>query len=63
MPLIFFQNVTGYMVGKDFEADGIIKKGSQMVNAVSNSTVPHLTVIIGSSYGAGTYGMSGQGVR
>lgn len=60
VPLVFLQNITGYMVGKDFEADGIIKKGSQMINAVSNSTVPHLTVIIGSSYGAGTYGMSGR---
>ncbi len=60
VPLVFFQNITGYMVGKDYEADGIIKKGSQMINAVTNSTVPHLTVIIGSSYGAGTYGMSGR---
>ncbi|QYG94483.1 acyl-CoA carboxylase subunit beta [Iamia sp. SCSIO 61187] len=60
VPLVFLQNVTGYMVGKDFEAEGIVKKGSQMINAVSNSTVPHLTVIIGSSYGAGTYGMSGR---
>ena len=60
MPLVFLQNITGFMVGKDFEADGIIKKGSQMINAVTNSTVPHLTVIIGSSYGAGTYGMSGR---
>ena len=60
VPLVFFQNITGFMVGKDFEADGIIKKGSQMINAVSNSTVPHLTVIVGSSYGAGTYGMSGR---
>jgi acetyl-CoA carboxylase carboxyltransferase component len=60
VPLLFLQNITGYMVGKDFEADGIIKKGSQMLNAVTNSTVPHLTVIIGSSYGAGTYGMSGR---
>ncbi len=60
IPLLFLQNITGFMVGKDFEADGIIKKGSQMINAVSNSTVPHLTVIIGSSYGAGTYGMSGR---
>jgi len=59
-PLVFLQNITGYMVGKDFEADGIIKKGSQMINAVTNSTVPHLTVTIGSSYGAGTYGMSGR---
>jgi acetyl-CoA carboxylase carboxyltransferase component len=59
-PLIFVQNVTGYMVGREFEAAGIIKKGSQMINAVTNSTVPHLTIIIGSSYGAGTYGMSGR---
>ncbi|MFP5580196.1 MAG: carboxyl transferase domain-containing protein, partial [Acidimicrobiia bacterium] len=59
-PLVFLQNITGYMVGKDFEAQGIVKKGSQMINAVTNSTVPHLTVIIGSSYGAGTYGMSGR---
>jgi acetyl-CoA carboxylase carboxyltransferase component len=60
VPLLFLQNITGFMVGKDFEAQGIIKKGSQMLNAVSNSAVPHLTVIIGSSYGAGTYGMSGR---
>ena len=60
VPLVFLQNITGYMVGRHFEAAGIIKKGSQMINAVTNSTVPHLTVIIGSSYGAGTYGMSGR---
>ena len=60
VPLVFIQNITGYMVGKDAEAEGIIKKGSQMLNAVTNSTVPHLTLIIGSSYGAGTYGMSGR---
>jgi acyl-CoA carboxylase subunit beta len=60
VPLIFVQNITGYMVGKDAEAEGIIKKGSQMLNAVTNSTVPHITLIIGSSYGAGTYGMSGR---
>jgi acyl-CoA carboxylase subunit beta len=60
VPLVFLQNITGYMVGRDYEADGIVKKGSQMINAVTNSTVPHLTVIIGSSYGAGTYGMSGR---
>lgn len=59
-PLVFLQNITGFMVGKDFEQAGIIKKGSQMLNAVSNSTVPHLTIIIGASYGAGTYGMSGR---
>ncbi|MCP3854456.1 MAG: acyl-CoA carboxylase subunit beta [Actinomycetia bacterium] len=60
LPIVFLQNITGFMVGKDYEADGIIKKGSQLINAVANSTVPHLTVIIGSSYGAGTYGMSGR---
>ena len=60
VPLVFVQNITGYMVGRDYEAGGIIKKGSQMINAVTNSTVPHITVIIGASYGAGTYGMSGR---
>ncbi|MFI5036070.1 MAG: acyl-CoA carboxylase subunit beta [Acidimicrobiales bacterium] len=60
VPLIFVQNITGYMVGREAEAEGIIKKGSQMLNAVTNSTVPHLTLIVGSSYGAGTYGMSGR---
>ena len=60
VPLVFLQNLTGFNVGKDFEEAGIIKKGSQMINAVTNSTVPHLTVIIGASYGAGTYAMSGR---
>jgi acetyl-CoA carboxylase carboxyltransferase component len=60
VPLLFLQNITGYMVGRDFEAGGIIKKGAQMLNAVSNSQVPHFTVILGASYGAGTYGMSGK---
>jgi len=59
-PLIFLQNVTGFLVGKDFERQAIIKKGSQLINAVSNSTVPHLTIIIGASFGAGTYAMSGR---
>jgi len=60
MPIIFLQNVTGFLVGKDFERQAIIKKGSQLINAVSNSTVPHITIIVGSSYGAGTYAMSGK---
>ena len=60
MPLVFLQNVTGFVVGKDVEHGGIIKKGSQLINAVTNSTVPHLTVIIGNSYGAATYAMSGR---
>jgi len=59
-PILFLQNITGYMVGKDFEWGGIVKNGSKMINAVSNSTVPHITVIVGSSYGAGNYGMSGR---
>ena len=60
VPLLFLQNLTGFVVGRDFEQAGIIKKGSQMLNAVTNSTVPHLTVIFGASYGAGTYAMSGR---
>jgi acetyl-CoA carboxylase carboxyltransferase component len=60
VPLLFLQNVTGFVVGKDAEQAGIIKKGSQMINAVTNSTVPHLTVIVGASYGAATYAMSGR---
>jgi len=59
-PLLFLQNTTGYMVGKDYEQRGIIKAGAQMINAVSNSAVPHLTVIMGASYGAGNYGMCGR---
>jgi len=60
VPLVFLQNLTGFVVGRDFESAGIIKKGSQLINAVTNSTVPHFTVIIGASYGAGTYAMSGR---
>jgi acetyl-CoA carboxylase carboxyltransferase component len=60
VPLLFLQNLTGFVVGRDPEQAGIIKKGSQMINAVTNSEVPHLTVIIGASYGAGTYAMSGR---
>ncbi len=59
-PLIFLQNTTGYMVGKEYEQGGIIKDGAKMINAVSNSRVPHLTINIGSSYGAGNYGMCGK---
>jgi acetyl-CoA carboxylase carboxyltransferase component len=60
VPILYLQNITGYIVGRDFERGGIIKHGSQMINAVSNSTVPHITVILGASYGAGNYGMSGR---
>lgn len=60
IPLVFLQNVTGFMVGKHYEQAGIIKDGAKMINAVANSTVPHLTVIMGASYGAGNYGMCGR---
>jgi len=59
-PLLFLQNITGFMVGRRYEEGGIIKDGAKLINAVSNSTVPHITVMIGSSYGAGNYGMSGR---
>nr|WP_170070087.1 carboxyl transferase domain-containing protein [Knoellia remsis] len=59
-PLLFLHNTTGYMVGKEYEQGGIIKHGAQMINAVSNSTVPHISIVIGGSYGAGHYGMSGR---
>ena len=60
VPLVFLHNITGYIVGTDFEQGGITKNGSKMINAVSNSTVPHITVILAASYGAGNYGMSGR---
>jgi acyl-CoA carboxylase subunit beta len=59
-PLVFLHNTTGYMVGEEYEQGGIIKHGAMMINAVSNSTVPHLSVIMGASYGAGNYGMCGR---
>jgi acetyl-CoA carboxylase carboxyltransferase component len=59
-PLLFLHNTTGYMVGAEYEQGGIIKYGAQMINAVSNSRVPHLSVIMGASYGAGNYGMNGR---
>src|SRR5204862_8277118 len=57
---LFLHNTTGYMVGKDYEEGGMIKHGSMMINAVSNSTVPHMSLLIGASYGAGHYGMCGR---
>jgi acetyl-CoA carboxylase carboxyltransferase component len=60
IPLLFLQNTTGYMVGTRYEQAGIVKDGAKMINAVANSGVPHLTVIMGSSYGAGNYGMGGR---
>lgn len=59
-PLVFLHNITGYIVGTEFEQGGITKNGSKMINAVSNSTVPHISIIVGASYGAGNYGMSGR---
>ncbi|MFI5933975.1 acyl-CoA carboxylase subunit beta [Actinoplanes sp. NPDC051494] len=59
-PLLFLHNTTGFMVGKEYEQGGIIKHGAMMINAVANSTVPHLSVLIGNSYGAGHYGMCGR---
>lgn len=59
-PLLFLHNTTGYMVGAEYEQGGIIKHGAMMINAVSNSTVPHISVLMGASYGAGHYGMCGR---
>lgn len=59
-PLVFLQNTTGYMVGREFERRGIIKDGAKMINAVTNSRVPHLTIHMAASYGAGNYGMCGR---
>jgi 3-methylcrotonyl-CoA carboxylase beta subunit len=60
IPLVFLQNITGFMVGRDYEAGGIAKHGAKMVTAVSTARVPKLTVIIGGSFGAGNYGMCGR---
>jgi acetyl-CoA carboxylase carboxyltransferase component len=60
VPLLFLQNITGFMVGKEYEQGGIIKNGAKLINAVSNSTVPAITIMMGASYGAGNYGMSGR---
>jgi acetyl-CoA carboxylase carboxyltransferase component len=62
-PILFIHNVTGYMVGREYEQRGIIKHGAQMINAVSNSDVPHISLVAGGSYGAGNYGMSGRAYR
>jgi 3-methylcrotonyl-CoA carboxylase beta subunit len=60
LPLIFFQDVTGFMVGRDAEESGIIRSGAKLVNAVSNSIVPKITVVVGGSFGAGNYAMCGK---
>ncbi len=63
IPLLFLQNTTGFMVGKKYEQEGIIKAGAKMINAVSNSSVPAITIMTGASYGAGNYAMSGRAYR
>jgi acetyl-CoA carboxylase carboxyltransferase component len=60
LPIIFFQDVTGFMVGRDAEQSGIIRSGAKLVNAVSNSVVPKITVVVGGSFGAGNYAMCGK---
>jgi 3-methylcrotonyl-CoA carboxylase beta subunit len=60
IPLLFLQNITGFMVGRDYEAGGIAKHGAKMVTAVACARVPKLTVVIGGSYGAGNYSMCGR---
>jgi acetyl-CoA carboxylase carboxyltransferase component len=60
IPLIFLQDVTGFMIGKRSEHGGIIKDGAKMVNAMANSTVPKITIVVGNSYGAGNYAMCGR---
>ena len=60
LPIVFFQDVTGFMVGRDAEQSGIIRSGAKLVNAVSNSTVPKITVVVGGSFGAGNYAMCGK---
>ncbi len=63
IPTIFIHNTTGYMVGKAYEEGGIIKNGAKLINAVSNSEVPHITLMVGNSYGAGNYGMNGRSYK
>ncbi len=60
IPLLFLQNITGFMIGRDYEAGGIAKNGAKLVTAVATAAVPKLTVIVGGSYGAGNYGMCGR---
>jgi acetyl-CoA carboxylase carboxyltransferase component len=60
VPIVFLQNITGFMVGRSYEEGGIIKNGAKLINAVSNSTVPTITIMMGASYGAGNYAMNGR---
>jgi acetyl-CoA carboxylase carboxyltransferase component len=61
IPLLFLQNITGFIVGRQYEAGGIARDGAKLVHAVANATVPRFTVIVGGSYGAGNYAMCGRG--
>jgi acetyl-CoA carboxylase carboxyltransferase component len=61
IPLVFLQNINGFIIGREYEAGGITKNGHKMVNAVSTATVPKFTIIIGASFGAGNYAMCGRG--
>jgi acetyl-CoA carboxylase carboxyltransferase component len=63
IPIVFLHNVTGFMVGTKAEHSGIIKRGAQLVSAVSCSTVPHISIIMGASYGAGNYAMCGRAYK
>lgn len=63
IPIVFLHNVTGFMVGSKAEHSGIIKRGAQLVSAVSCSTVPHISIIMGASYGAGNYAMCGRAYK
>ena len=60
IPLIFLQNITGFMVGKKYENEGIARHGAKMVTAVATTNVPKITMVVGGSYGAGNYGMAGR---
>jgi acetyl-CoA carboxylase carboxyltransferase component len=60
VPLLFLQNITGFMVGTQYEQEGIIKNGAKLINAIASSEVPAITILMGASYGAGNYGMSGR---
>jgi len=63
IPILFLHNITGFMVGRHYEEEGIVKHGSKLINAVSNSTVPHISIIMSASYGAGNYGMCGRAYK
>lgn len=63
VPIVFLHNVTGFMVGLKTEREGLIKKGAQFVSAVSNSLVPHISIVCGASYGAGNYAMCGRAYK